>query len=257
MKNKLTNKNINSIKLFGIDVSFPGYDMFFNILSNCLNKRERIIVNYCNANTIRLINKNHKFLSILNNSSIVHADGIGIYFAAKWLTKNKIERFNWTDYADRFLKECCNNGWSIFFLGSDQITLDKMRQELEVKYPDLKITGLLNGFNDVNNKTVEIINKTLPDILWVGMSSPKQEEWIYENFSNLNAIIIQSVGGLFDFLAGSRFRGTEFIRKVGLEWLIRVFQHPTKYFNRYILGIPIFFYILVKEKFKYLFIKLT
>lgn len=257
MIEKAIDKNIKIVSVFGIDVFFPNYSEYFYFLSECLKRKKQIIVNYCNANTIRLTKSNKRLLSILNSSSFVHADGTGIYFAAKWLGKPKIERFNWTDYAETFLSECSQNNWSIFFLGSDSNTIAKMKNKLKLKYPDLNISGILNGYDDINDKTVEIINKTSPDILWVGLGTPKQELWIYENFSNLNTTIIQSVGGLFDFLAGSRFRGPEFIRKIGLEWLVRVLQHPTKYFDRYILGIPIFFYLLIKEKIKNLFIKLT
>lgn len=250
MNSKLSNININAVKLFGIDVSFLNYDEYLHLLKEGLNERKQIIINYCNANTVRLVNKNQKLLSIFSNSSIIHADGIGIYLAAKLLCKQKIRRFNWTDYANLFLEECSANGWSIFFLGSDEKTLEKMKYNLKVKYPNLNVTGSLNGYDDVNKNAVEIINQSSPDILWVGMGTPKQEQWIIDNYKNLNSIIIQSVGGLFDFLAGSRLRGPEIIRKIGFEWLFRVLQHPTKYFDRYILGIPVFFYLLTKEKFK-------
>ncbi len=250
MNSKLSDININAVKLFGIDISFPNFKEYLNLLSESLKVKKQIIVNYCNANTIRLVNKNQSILSTLNCSSIIHADGTGIYLAAKLFSKQKIVKFNWTDYAHIFLGECVKNGWSIFFLGSDEKTLEKMKYNLKVKYPNLNVTGFLNGYDDVNKNAVEIINQSSPDILWVGMGTPKQEQWIYDNYKNLNAIIIQSVGGLFDFLAGSRLRGPEIIRKMGFEWLIRVLQHPTKYFDRYILGIPVFFYLLTKEKFK-------
>ena len=240
---------LSKSKIFNINIDDVNFNKLFSKISESINNNEKLIINYANANSIRLI-KNHKeFKQALKSSDIIHPDGIGIWLASKILNGPMlINRFNFTDCALEFLKNCQENRWSLFLLGSNDNILHSAKINLVNKFPNLNIVGMLNGYNDVSSKNViEIINLAKPDILWIGMGTPKQELWIKENKDFLDCLIIQSVGDLITHLASKKVRGPLIVQKMGLEWFIRLIYNPFKYFDRYVLGIPIFLFLLFRE----------
>ena len=170
--------------------------------------------------------------------------------AFRFLDKKIVPRFNWTDHALTFLSDCEKKELSIFFLGGDEGNVSNAVQKVIKLFPHLKVAGFLNGYDGLSEDPVSFINKSSADILWVGLGSPKQEFWIDKNFEKLNCSVIQCVGDIFSYIAGNRLRGPEFLRKFGLEWFFRLLQNPSKYFNRYVIGIPYFFYLVIKYRYQ-------
>ncbi len=236
-------------KLFNIPVDDLDYNILHSKINEAINSQNQITIKYINANTIRLIGKNSELKQALLNSDIIHPDGIGIWFSSRILKDSKLKtRFNFTDVSIRFLEDCRKSGWSIFLLGSQKNVLKKAVFKLNENYPGIKIVGTLDGYTDIeSNESIAAINKKAPDILWVGMGTPKQEIWIEKNKAKLNCRVIQSVGDLITHLAGEKVRGPLFVQKLGFEWLARTLRHPVKYFNRYIVGVPVFVLIVLKQ----------
>lgn len=241
-------------KLFDIRVNDLDYKILFETISDSIKHRNRIIINYVNANSVRRLRKNADLKRAITGSDIIHSDGIGIWLASK-LFKNStlINRFNFTDASSVFLEECRKQNWKLFLLGSEDEILKKAVLNLNEKYPGIIISGILNGYVDAElPQTIAEINRTNPDILWVGMGTPKQELWIHKNKDILNCTVIQSVGDLITHLAGEKTRGPVIIQKMGLEWMARLIRHPVRYFDRYLIGIPVFLYLTLFQyrKFK-------
>lgn len=236
-------------ELFKIPVDDLDYGYLYKKIKEAISSKNKIVIDYINANTVRLLRKNKALGNALISADIIHPDGIGIWFASKILDDLGLRyRFNYTDWSLKFLEDCQNKGWSLFLLGSSDDMLKKAVRKLEGKFPRLKIAGTLNGYSGAEiQNPVGIINEKDSDILWVGMGTPKQELWIDKNKDKLNCNVIQSVGDLITYLAGEKTRGPAFIQKLGLEWSSRVLRHPIKYFDRYIIGIPVFFFLLLKQ----------
>jgi len=181
-------------------------------------------------------------------------DGIGIWFAAKILNIDISNRFNWTDVAYNFLSDCERKKWKIVFIGSDTSTILQGRKKLLTTFSNLQLLLWVNGFNEIEDKyLIERINEINPDIIWVGMGTPKQERWISKHSHELDCFVIQSVGDVFSLFAGTKTRGPLLLRKMGLEWLIRLITHPRRFWKRYLVGIPKFIFLLFCDK--YLFSK--
>jgi N-acetylglucosaminyldiphosphoundecaprenol N-acetyl-beta-D-mannosaminyltransferase len=237
--------------IFNIKISFTSYEEIIDAIQNAFSSKRKIAIFYANAHTVRLSRRDPSFPATLNSSDITFNDGFGIYMAHKILSSGKTKKkaFNWTDCGYRFIRMCEERGWKIFFCGSSSEILKLAADNLKKEYPGLNLCGILNGYDESDSKDcVEIINRAGPDILWVGMGSPKQERWIESKKGEINCRIIQSVGDLFSLFAGKKVRGPKFIRRVGLEWLARTFAHPLKYCDRYLIGIPIFIFLIIKEK---------
>ncbi|MGE5846849.1 MAG: WecB/TagA/CpsF family glycosyltransferase [Ignavibacteria bacterium] len=237
--------------LSSVKVNFIDYSTAVELINNSISLKKKFVINYANAYSIVLANKDEDLKSALNASDLVHLDGIGIWLAAKILFKRKpLCRFNWTDHGNDFLRICAEKKWRIFFLGSTRDVLIKASEKIKRKFPRLQVVGTLNGYEDLNSGTlIEEINSKNPDILYVGMGTPKQEKWIYNNSEKINCKVIQSVGDLFKLFAGEKVRGPEFFRKIGFEWFFRLLSSPKKYTKRYLTGIPVFIGIVIKEYF--------
>ncbi len=243
---------VNKIDISGVGVADVDYEIMEKFIASAIGERRKIAITYASANIINLSQKNAALRRMLNESDIVHPDGIGVWMASKILDKKGLRaRFNWTDCGYKFLETCCKENWSIFFLGATTESLEKARGQIEARFPKLRIAGMKNGFDDVESEDiVEYINSTKPDIVWVGMSAPKQEIWIQKNRKALDCYVVQSVGDIFSLFAGEKIRGPEFLQKLGLEWFFRLLYQPERYFKRYTFGIPQFIFNVLKQKLK-------
>ncbi len=242
-------KSVDSFYISDIKIDYLDYNIIVSLIENTIVQSEKLIINYANAYSIVVAEKDVTFKSSLTASNLVHPDGIGIWLASKILNKNKRPvKFNWTDYGFDFLKICGKKGWKIFFLGSTEKILIRAKKNLKRKYPLLKLMGTANGYEGLDDSgLVDSINRLNVDILYVGLGTPKQETWIYNNASELNCKVIHSVGDLFSLYAGEKTRGSKLFQRIGLEWFFRLLRHPVKYFKRYVIGIPQFFIILTKR----------
>ena len=241
----------NKKRLFDFYIEDLDCNIIYTKIYNAIKSKQKLVINYVNTNTIRLTRKNNDIKEALKNADIIHSDGVGFWLGSKLFNDAKLKyRFNFTDCSLKILRDIQSNGWSIFLLGSTDNILKMAVNKLKQDIPGVKIVGVCNGYDDIKTKDiVSIINEKTPDILWVGMGTPTQELWIYENKNKLNCTVIQSVGDLITYMAGRKTRGPVIIQKIGFEWLIRFLRHPIKYFGRYIIGIPVFFFMLMKEYF--------
>lgn len=205
--------------------------------------------------------KNQKFLEILNKSDLNIPDGIGILWASKYSdsTKNikskfiKIikaipsmlsvvfypkhikkvlpERVTGTDLMQKICKEVSDKNIKIFLLGASEGVAEKTKEILQKTYPNIKIVGTYCGSpsQKENEIIIKKINSVSPDILFVAYGAPAQEIWINRNQKKLKSVKLAiGVGGAFDFIAGKRKRAPVFMQKIGLEWLYRLFQQPSR-----------------------------
>ncbi len=126
--------------------------------------------------------------------------------------------------------------------------------KMAVEYPDIEVVGTYSPpfkpeFSDEENqKMVEAINSVSPDVLWVGMTAPKQEKWIYQHRNKLNVKFIGAIGAVFDFYTGNVKRSHPFFLKIGLEWLPRLLQEPRRLWQRNFVSNPMFMMRVIRKK---------
>lgn len=196
------------------------------------------------------------FSEALENADILLPDGIGIVLAAKILGFDLTERVAGSDlFLGLSEKANSNGGLRYFFLGSTQEVLDKMTERLNREFPNITICGALSPpfkskFSDADDKQmIDAINQSRPDVLWVGMTAPKQEKWIYKNKDKLDVPLMGAIGAVFDFYAGTVKRSPEWACKMGLEWLPRLVREPRRLFRRNFISSPLFLWMVFKAKF--------
>ncbi len=145
-------------------------------------------------------------------------------------------------------------GYRYFFLGATENTLNALQKRFSLDYPNIVFAGAYSppykpAFNDDDNQLmINAINAVSPDVLWVGMTAPKQEKWILQNREKLNVKFIGAIGAVFDFYVGTVKRSPVFFQKVGLEWLPRLIQEPRRLFRRNFVSSPLFIIMIVKQR---------
>ncbi len=240
---------MNHLKHIHLKISKINYTIILNKITVSIKSKKKLIILYANASTFVKLKKKSELLKALNEADIVFPDGIGVWLSSKILGVQKVEKFNWTDYAYDFLEISQQRKWKLFFIGSTDEILEKSVKNLKLKFPSIKIVGWLNGYSDIKKiDVIQKINNAKPDIIWVGMGTPKQELWINQNKNNLQCYVIQAVGDIFSLLAREKIRGPKILQRMGFEWLFRLIAEPKRFWKRYILGIPIFFFLIIKEK---------
>jgi len=142
----------------------------------------------------------------------------------------------------------------VMFMGSSQKVLDLIVKRAAEVYPHLKIVTYSPPykpeFSEEDNKAiVEAINAADPDLLWIGMTAPKQEKWTYSHWNELNIHChVGTIGAVFDFFAGTVERAPMWWQRHGLEWLYRLLKEPKRMWRRYIIGNTLFLWNMLKEK---------
>jgi N-acetylglucosaminyldiphosphoundecaprenol N-acetyl-beta-D-mannosaminyltransferase len=230
------------------------YSIFTSNL-NQIRLGPKCLINTLNQYSYIIAEKDQVFKTALIESDILLPDGIGIVAAVRLLKGQRIKKIAGADVHNYLLKELEKVGGRCFYLGSSQKTLAEIESRLGVEYPNIKVSSYSPPFksnfsNADNEKMVEQVNSFKPDVLFVGMTAPKQEKWTFEHKNELDAKIICSIGAVFDFYAGTVERPGQFWIDAGLEWLVRLINEPNHMWKRYLFYGPVFVFIVLKEKVK-------
>jgi len=214
---------------------------------NAFNKNENIILTYFNQHCFNIYCENQEYKQIVDKHFSIHLDGIGIYFAAKFLSFEGIELYNATDMNKKIISYLGESNIPLFVIGGS-FSQEEMQHYSSKK--NLNIVGYQNGFfqePDVENLIRKIDNSKARAVL-VGMGVPKQEFFAFELSKQLELNLIHCVGNFFEFSLGKKPRAPKFLRNVGIEWLFRLLTEPKRLWKRYLAGIPIFIFRIIKLK---------
>jgi N-acetylglucosaminyldiphosphoundecaprenol N-acetyl-beta-D-mannosaminyltransferase len=203
------------------------------------------IINTINPHSYCVANKDLDFKRALKNSDILLPDGIGIVWAEKFLNGNSIKKIAGYDLFLFLMNKLNNEYGSVFFLGASEETLEKIKSKTSQEYPNITFGSYSPPYKVAfSNKDSKImcdeVNVFNPDVLFVGMTAPKQEKWTYEFKNHLEAKNICAIGAVFDFYAGNVNRSSVFWINLGLEWLPRLIKEPRRLFYRNFVSTPKF-----------------
>ena len=247
--------DIEEINIFSIKINPLRRPEFLSIIENSIKSGRQIAQFGVNSATINDIVRNVDFRFTINNADLIHIDGMSVVWALRSFGYDVPERVATPDLADDILAMADRNGMSIFLFGAKESTLLLCRQNIEMKFPNLRISGSRNGYYkpEEEKDIFDLINNSKPDILLLGMSSPKKELFFESYRHKLDARYILGVGGYFDIMSGIIKRAPLWMQDTGLEWLYRLLQEPRRLWKRYLIGIFQFFWLVTSEKFKRLF----
>ena len=230
-------------------------------------KEGKLLINTINAHSYNTARKDALFAEALSCGDVLIPDGVSVVKACKWIhaksqPKERIAGWDlFTFEMNKLEKESAkdmeqDNGAgkkTVMFMGSSQKVLDLIVKKAAEVYPHLNVKTYsppykLEFSDEDNHAIIEAIHKANPDLLWIGMTAPKQEKWTYSHWNQLNIYChVGTIGAVFDFFAGTVERAPEWWQQHGLEWLYRLMKEPKRMWRRYIIGNTLFLWNMLKE----------
>lgn len=218
----------------------------------------KLLINTINAHSYNTALKDPLFAEALQKGDILITDGASIIMACKWLKaksqpKERIAGWDLFEFEMNLLNQ---KGGKCFFMGSSEKVLSLIKEKAKNVYPNIVVETYSPPykpeFNEEDNKKIiDAINQANPDLLWIGMTAPKQEKWTYKHWNELNIHChAGTIGAVFDFFAGTVERAPIWWQEHSLEWLYRLIKEPKRMWKRYIIGNTLFLWNITKEKFK-------
>lgn len=185
--------------------------------------------------------------TIFNKADIQICDGIGVKYAARLLLGQRLKRCTGVQLFFDLIANAAEDDFKVFLLGATLESNKLACSNLLDMYPDLKIVGHQHGYFQNSSAVVKQINESEAELLFVAMGSPKQELWLAEHKSEINAYFCMGVGGTFDLISGKAKRAPKFFRKTGTEFFYRLLTNTKRWRRQLVL--PKFGLMVLKEKF--------
>lgn len=228
----------------------------YNIYSDDLDRisiNQRTIIHTINQYSYCLSTNDKAFRKALSNADVLLPDGIGITKAIQYVYGKRVVKISGADVHAYLLKSLNETKGKCFYLGASKTTLDEIHQKINKEYPDITIKSFPPPYKpefsaSENEAMIKAVNYFKPDVLFIGMTAPKQEKWVEANKHLLNANIICTIGAVFDFYAGTVQRAHPFFVKIGLEWFVRLMKEPQRMWRRYLYYGPVFLFKVITFK---------
>lgn len=216
----------------------------------------KVLVNTINAFSFNTARRDAAFRDALLHGDYLIPDGASVVKVCQWLGLPGAprERIAGWDLFDHEMNKLNQRGGKVLFMGSSIDVLTRIKARAIVEYPNVEVDTYSPPYKPVfsaedNAAIVSYINQSNPDLLWIGMTAPKQEKWAYEHWQELDIHChCGTIGAVFDFFAGTARRAPLWWQQHGLEWLYRLKCEPRRMWRRYIIGNTQFICYALMEK---------
>ncbi len=244
----------HTINILGVPVGTQTSGMLIQFIADCIDHGDRSIIAYINIHAINQAIKYPWYREFLNKASRTYCDGYGVKLGASILGHHIPERYTAPDWLPDLASTCAHKGYTMYFLGAEPGVAERAAQSLSRLEPGLQVIDTHHGYFDTayncpeNTAVIQLLNDREIDILVLGLGTPLQEKWLLENWDRLSCRVALPVGAAFDYLAGTAWRAPRWMTDHGFEWLGRLLVNPLRFWRRYLLGIPKFFYHLFRQR---------
>ena len=217
----------------------------------------KFLIDTVNTHSFVIARKDDAFAHALQSADALLPDGIGIVKACRWLNMENapLEKIAGTDLFLFEMDKLNRKGGTCFFMGSSPAVLAKIREKAAEKYPAIRVETYSPPykpqFDEADNQAIlAAIHAADPDLLWIGMTAPKQEKWLYDHWDRLDIHChTGAIGAVFDFFAGTINRSPQWWLDHNVEWLYRLLREPRRMWRRVFVSGPVFLWEILKERF--------
>lgn len=241
------------VKIGNILVDNVTSDEAIEKIESFIKNRKPSLVITPNADHVVMVREDTLFLEIYMKADLVLADGMSLIFASRLLKTPIKEKISGSDLFPLFCKIAAQKGYRLFFLGGQPGACIKTAENMKEKYQNLIVAGTYSppfGFEHDKHemkKINDMIKRANPDILFVGLGSPKQEKWIYRNYNEIAVPVSIGIGATFEFYSGMVKRAPRWMQRCGLEWFWRLMKEPRRLWRRYLVDDTAFIWLILKQ----------
>lgn len=238
---------MKTVDILGVPFTYTDQTAFISTLDKYISDQQRSFIVTANPEIVMKAKNDSGFMEIIKKATHIVADGIGIVKAAQLLRTPLPGRVTGYDTMIGLLAVANEKKYSIYLLGAEKETLQKAVETIQSDYPNISIAGSHDGYFDWENNTIsEEVIKLQPDIVFVALGVPKQEQWIAEHLSSFTSGLFIGVGGSIDVIAGTVKRAPIFWQRLNLEWFYRLLKQPSRW--KRMMALPLFAFQILKRK---------
>lgn len=243
---------IPRVDILGVEVSVLTMDLATEEMGRWIDAREQHYVCITGVHGVMESQSDPELKAIHNASGLTTPDGMPMVWCGHRAGAAHMERVYGPDLMLEMCARAAQHGWRMYFYGGAEGIPEQLAERLTARFPGLVVAGthsppfrVLEG--DEIDAEVAMINATEPDIVWVGLSTPKQERWMASRIGQVTAPVLVGVGAAFDMHAGNLRQAPAWMQRSGLEWLFRLVMEPRRLWKRYLSNNPRFVYRILRR----------
>lgn len=245
-------RSVPRVDVLGIGVSAVSMDDTLEVVDRWITAGLRRYVCITGVHGIMESQRDQRLREIYNAAGLVTPDGMPLVWISRWRGMRGTTRVYGPDLMLALCERSQAAGYRHFFYGGHDGVPERLAQRLEKRYPGLSVAGthsprLLATTEGESEEVISRINDTKPDIVWVGLGTPKQEHWMAQHVDRLTASVLIGVGAAFDFHSGLKRQAPRWMQRSGLEWLFRLGQEPRRLWRRYLFNNPLFIWLTLLQ----------
>lgn len=240
------------VDVLGVGVSVIDYEAAARHVAAWVERRDQQYVCVTGVHGVMEAQRDLELRCILNESGLTTPDGMPMVWAGKWAGADDMSRVRGPSLMERLCARAARQGWKSFLYGGNDGVASLLAQRLAARFPGFKVVGThtppfrpLTPAED--ERIVDDINAAEPDLVWVGLSTPKQERWMAAHLGRVKAPVLLGVGAAFDVHAGLQPEAPLFLQQIGMEWAYRLSREPRRLWRRYAYNNPRFAAAIVRR----------
>ena len=239
--------------MLGVGVSLINMGIAVDRIDRWIATHDRQYVSVCTVHTVMECRRNEKLRHIVNAAGMTTPDGMPLVWLSRLAGHRFVSRVYGPDLMLAEMAVSARTGHRHFFYGGREGVAERLADAMRRRYPGVQVVGaytppVATAEELCSTETAAVINHAKPDVVWVGVSSPKQEMWMSCMRPLLDAPVLIGVGAAFDFHTGGVRQAPPWLQRAGLEWLFRLVQEPRRLWRRYLVDNPWFLFELTRQK---------
>lgn len=243
---------ISRVNILGIGISAINLELACQTIGEWASNHGQHYICVTGVHGVMESQRDKKLMRIHNSAGLVTPDGMPLVWLCNLKGFRGVERVYGPDLMLALCKDSASKGFRHFLYGGTPEVLNQLTVNLQQRFPSINIVGTLSPpfrslTPDEDEKVIELINSTCPHIIWIGLSTPKQEYWMADHVDKLNARVMIGVGAAFDFHAGVKRQAPRWMQNIGMEWLFRLCTEPRRLWKRYLINNPLFILLIIAQ----------
>jgi N-acetylglucosaminyldiphosphoundecaprenol N-acetyl-beta-D-mannosaminyltransferase len=244
---------IPRVDVLGVGISAITMEQALAEITRWIETREQHYVCVTGVHGVMESQRDPELRRIHNRSGLTTPDGIPMVWAGRHAGATHMERVCGPDLMLAVCSLAAERGWPSYFYGSAEGVAKRLAVRLTARFPGLRVAGWISPpfrslTPDEDRLVVQKINSDQPDLVWVGLSTPKQERWMAAHVGRLRAPVLLGVGAAFDLHAGLMRQAPPWMQRSGLEWLYRLYREPRRLWRRYLRNNPAFVLAILRRR---------
>jgi len=236
---------IKKINILGVKISAINMETTCEIIERWIKEGRKRYVCVTGVHGITEAQRDKNLINILNSAGVNVPDGKPLSLIGRLLGYKEMERVYGPDLMLSICELSAEKGYTNYLYGGTRGVAERLKSVLVRQFPGLNVVGIYcppfrSLTVDEEEELKEVVEKLSPDIFWVGISTPRQEKWMFDHINKLNIRVMIGVGAAFDFLSGTKKQAPKWMQESSLEWLFRLSQEPGRLWYRYLVNNPLF-----------------